>query len=98
MRRRLLVGLMQDGRFPTGSARQGMLRFCAHGLIHLSIPIATHLHTRHVGPIVAAEWYPAAVLGSERDFLVASLCSSGVFTRLEAAHSLTAELEDCAAD
>jgi len=95
------VGLMQDGRFPTGrqsSARQGTLRVCAHDLIHLSIPIATHLHTRHVGPIVAAESHSAVVLGRERDFLVASLCSSGVFTRREAAHSLTAELEDCAAD
>ena len=33
----------------TGSARQGTLRVCAHDLIHLSIPIAIHLHTRHVG-------------------------------------------------
>lgn len=82
----------------TFSARQGTLRVCAHDLIHLSIPIAIHLHTRHVEPIVAAECPSAVVLGRERDFLVASLCSSGLFTRREAAHSLTAELEDYAAD
>lgn len=67
MRRRLLVDLLRDGRFPTGrqpSARQGTLRVCAH----LSIPIATHLHTRHVGPIVTAEGYSAVVLGRKKRF------------------------------
>lgn len=53
--------------FPRGSDAQS-LRSLA---IHVSIPIATHLHTRHVGPIVAAVEHSAVVLGRDRDFLVA---------------------------
>lgn len=65
-------------------------------LIHVSIPIATHLHTRHVGPIVATGEHSAVVLGRSRDFSVASLCmlwcASACSPTSKATHSLTAEL------
>lgn len=73
------------------SARQGMLRVCALWrslLIHLSIPITTHLHT---GPIVAAAAHSDVVLGKKEISLLRRCACSGEFTHFEAAHSLAAE-------
>lgn len=66
------MGPLQRGPFPTGcgclprgrARSEFALSQGSHSLlIHLSIPIATHLHTRALGPIVAAEEHSAVVLG-----------------------------------
>lgn len=60
MRRKLFTGPLQVGRFLLAA-----VAFRAAGHVHLSIPIAIHLHIR---PIVAAEEHSTVMLGRDRDF------------------------------
>lgn len=105
MRNKITCGPLHVGRFPTGCGwlPRGRARSeFALDAYPVSIPITTHLHTRQVGPIVAADEHSAVVLGRNRNFYVASLCmlwcALVCSPASKAAHSLTAELGYCAAD
>ena len=97
------MGSLHVGRFPTGCGclPRGRARseFALSDalLIHLSIPIATHLRIRYLGPIVAAEEHSAVVLGRKEISLLRRCACFGVLTHFKAAHSLIAELGRCAA-